>query len=64
MDGISTIDTTVVRDDDGTYYRFTKNENGDQKRIFMEKSKSMLGEWTPVESTSLYNEQWLSLIHI
>ncbi|MBC5714130.1 Ig-like domain-containing protein [Roseburia sp. BX1005] len=59
MDGISTIDTTVVRDDDGTYYRFTKNENGDQKRIFMEKSKSMLGEWTPVESTSLYNEQWV-----
>ncbi len=59
MDGISTIDTTVVRDDDGTYYRFTKNENGDQKRIFIEKSDSMLGTWTSVDSATLYAEQWV-----
>ena len=59
MEGTSTIDTTVIRDDDGTYYRFTKNENDKVKRIFMEKSDSMLGEWTSVESASLWAEQYV-----
>ncbi len=44
----STIDSTVVRDVDGTYYRFTKNES--QTYIYLEKSDSLLGEWTMVNS--------------
>lgn len=44
----STIDTTVVRDDDGTYYRFTKNES--KTYIYLEKSDSLLGEWEMVNS--------------
>ncbi len=43
----SAIDSTVVRDDDGTYYRFTKNES--ETFIYMEKSDSLLGNnWTKV----------------
>lgn len=42
------IDTTVVRDDDNTYYRFTKNEDNGAKYVYMEKSNSLLGEWTKV----------------
>lgn len=55
----SVIDTTVVRDDNGTYYRFTKNENGDGKYIFMEKSDALLKGWTSVPSTSLEQEKWV-----
>lgn len=44
----SAIDSTVVRDVDGTYYRFTKNES--KTYIYMEKSDSLLGEWTMVNS--------------
>ena len=55
----SVIDTTVVRDDNGTYYRFTKNEDGDAKYIFLEKSQSMLGEWESISSTSLESEKWV-----
>lgn len=44
----STIDSTVVRDVDGTYYRFTKNES--KTYIYLEKSDSLLGEWTMVNS--------------
>lgn len=44
----STIDSTVVRDDDGTYYRFTKNES--KTYIYLEKSDSLLGEWEMVNS--------------
>lgn len=47
----STIDSTVVRDDDGTYYRFTKYEG--QSWIFLERADSLLGEWTRVSSASL-----------
>ncbi len=54
----SVIDTTVVRDDDGTYYRFTKNENNDEKYIFMEKSNSLLKGWTSVPSATLQAEKW------
>ena len=54
----SVIDTTVVRDDDGTYYRFTKNENDDGKYIFMEKSSSLLKGWTSVSSATLQAEKW------
>lgn len=42
----SAIDSTVVRDVDGTYYRFTKNES--KTYIYMEKSDSLLGKWTMV----------------
>ena len=42
----STIDSTVVRDDDGTYYRFAKNES--ETYIYLEKSDSLLGDWTIV----------------
>ena len=56
----SVIDTTVVKGEDGYYYRFTKNEGGSNnsygtpsKRIFCEKSDSMLGEWTLVNANSL-----------
>lgn len=52
----SVIDTTVVRDDDGTYYRFTKNENDGAKYIFMEKSNSLLKGWTSVPSATLQAE--------
>ena len=55
----SVIDTTVVRDDNGTYYRFTKNENGDGKYIFMEKSDALIKGWTSVPSTSLEQEKWV-----
>ena len=44
----SAIDTTVVRDEDNTYYRFTKNEDGGAKYVYMEKADSLLGEWTKV----------------
>ena len=42
----SAIDSTVVRDVDGTYYRFTKNES--KTFIYLEKSDSLLGDWTVV----------------
>lgn len=42
----STIDITVVRDDDGTYYRFNKNES--RTFIYMEKADSLHGPWTKV----------------
>ena len=43
----SAIDSTVVRDDDDTYYRFTKNES--ETFIYMEKSDSLLSNnWTKV----------------
>lgn len=54
----TSIDTTVVKDGD-TYYRFTKNEEGNEKRVFLEKSDSLLGTWTKIESDSLYNEQYV-----
>lgn len=41
------IDTTII-ENEGTYYRITKNEN--TKRVFMEKSDSVLGEWTLIDS--------------
>lgn len=41
------IDTTII-ENEGTYYRITKNEN--TKKVFMEKSDSVLGEWTLVDS--------------
>lgn len=41
------IDTTII-ENEGTYYRITKDENA--KKVFMEKSDSLLGEWTMVDS--------------
>lgn len=49
----STIDTTVVRDVDGTYYRFSKNEDGGAKYVYLEKSDSLLGKWEMVNSRIL-----------
>ena len=46
----STIDSTVIKDGD-TYFRFTKYE--DKSTILLEHSKSLLGEWTNIESPSL-----------
>lgn len=55
----STIDTTVIKEGE-YYYRYTKNEsdakntNGTPgKRIYCERSKSMLGEWELVNADSL-----------
>ena len=63
----SSIDTTMI-ENDGTYYRYTKNE-GDAtnelgaltKTIFIEKSSSVLGEFTQIPSASLNSEdnQWV-----
>lgn len=44
---IDLIDTTII-ENEGTYYRITKNEN--TKKVFMEKSDSILGEWKLVDS--------------
>ncbi len=55
----STIDTTVIKVGD-YYYRYTKNEstttntNGTPtKRIYCERSKSLLGEWELVNNNSM-----------
>lgn len=63
----SSIDTTMI-ENDGTYYRYTKNE-GDAtnelgaltKTIFIEKSDSVLGTFTNIPSDSLNSEenQWV-----
>lgn len=44
----STIDSTVVKAADGTYYRFTKNES--ETFVYMEKADSLLGDWTMVNT--------------
>lgn len=63
----SSIDTTMI-ENDGTYYRYTKNEGGETnelgaltKTIFIEKSDSVLGEFTQIPSDSLNSEdnQWV-----
>ncbi|MGG7213250.1 immunoglobulin-like domain-containing protein [Clostridium nigeriense] len=41
------IDTTII-EDNGTYYRFTKNEV--TKKVFLEKSDAIFGTWTKVDS--------------
>lgn len=41
------IDTTII-EDNGIYYRFTKNEV--TKKIFLEKSDAIFGTWTKVDS--------------
>lgn len=63
----SSIDTTMI-ENDGTYYRYTKNE-GDStnelgaltKTIFIEKSDSVLGKFTQIPSDSLNSSdnQWV-----
>ena len=63
----SSIDTTMI-ENDGTYYRYTKNE-GDStnelgaltKTIFIEKSSSVLGEFAQIPSDSLNSSdnQWV-----
>lgn len=44
------IDTTIVREE-GTYYRFTKDE--EFKAITMEKSRDLMGDWTAVPDFTL-----------
>lgn len=44
------IDTTIINDN-GTFYRFTKDET--VKAVTMESAPSLNGEWTPVESYSI-----------
>ena len=61
----SSIDTTMI-EHNGTYYRFTKNE-GDStnslgaktKTIFLEKSDSVLGNFTQIASDSLNSNQYV-----
>ena len=61
----SSIDTTMI-DNNGTYYRFTKNE-GDStnelgaktKTIFLEKSNSVLGTFEQIKSDSLNSNQYV-----
>lgn len=55
----SSIDTTII-ENNGTYYRYTKNEGGSTnelgaltKTIFIEKSSSVLGAFTQIPSDSL-----------
>ena len=61
----SSIDTTILHED-GTYYRFTKNEGGstnelgaNTKSIFMEKSSQLLGTYSSIPSESLNSNQWV-----
>ena len=61
----SSIDTTVIKEGD-TYYRLTKNEGGNTnelgaktKTLFLEKSNSLLGEYTHIPSDSLNNTQYV-----
>ena len=61
----SSIDTTMI-ENDGTYYRFTKNEGGSTnelgaltKTIFLEKSDSVLGTFTQIKSDSLNSNQYV-----
>ena len=61
----SSIDTTMI-ENNGTYYRFTKNE-GDStnelgaktKTIFLEKSNSVLGTFEQIKSDSLNSNQYV-----
>ena len=61
----SSIDTTMI-ENDGTYYRFTKNEGGSTnelgaltKTIFLEKSDRVLGTFTQIKSDSLNSNQYV-----
>ena len=61
----SSIDSTMI-EDNGTYYRYTKNEGDNTnelgaktKTIFIEKSSSVLGAFTPIASDSLNANQWV-----
>ena len=48
---IKVIDSTMI-ENDGTYYRYTKNEmNG---TIMIDKSDAILGEFTTVESDTTF----------
>lgn len=62
----SSIDTTIIQGDDGYYYRYTKNEGGATndlgaltKTVFVERSETLLGEWTHIPSDSLNANQWV-----
>lgn len=63
----SSIDTTIIyNEEENMYYRYTKNEGGNTnelgaktKTIFAEKSSTLLGEWTPIASESLNQNQWV-----
>ena len=59
---VSTIDTTIVSGNDGYLYRISKNEGGGTlpdgtkltaSTVYMERSKSIFGEWEKVDSPSL-----------
>lgn len=47
-DGVSVIDTTMIKADDGKYYRFTKE--ADNIRVYMEVSDNPNGPFTKIES--------------
>ncbi len=53
----SRIDTTIV-EEDGVYYRFTKNEGGSAKWVYMEKSTSLSGPFKYVNSYTLNDEPY------
>ena len=62
----SSIDTTIIKGDDGYYYRYTKNEGGATndlgaltKTVFVERSQTLLGEWEHIPSDSLNANQWV-----
>lgn len=48
----SRIDCTFIKEDD-TYYRFTKDEEGGRKYVYMEKSTSLSGEFEAVNTYSI-----------
>lgn len=61
----SSIDTTMI-EENGTYYRYTKNEGGETnelgaktKTIFLEKSNNVLGAFEAIKSDSLNKYQWV-----
>lgn len=52
----STIDATVIKGDDGKYYRFCKNESNGAKYIYEEVADTLLGEWKGVGWTDTPND--------
>lgn len=51
---INVIDTTIMYADDGKYYRLTKHEG--ISRIFIESAEHLLGPYSAVEGSNLYND--------
>lgn len=51
---IAVIDTTIIKGDDGRFYRITKHEGA--SRVFLEVSDHLLGTYESVSTSNLYND--------